>query len=126
MPDWDSSVVDWCRAAAIVADVDPVKYGLLKRDGSDFKLAAHPVPLEAFISNLSDHDYVLMGSAMHVVSDYLKPRYAAWQPPTTFDWYRAAVLSQSSAMSLYDTLTRRGESAFTAALQKVESGLDFT
>lgn len=124
--DWNAGVVDWCRASAMIAGVDPVAFGLLQRDGSGFKLAANPVPLEAFISNLSDHDYVLMSTAMHVVSDHLKARYAAWQPPITFDWYRAAVLSQSSAMNLYDTLTRRGESAFTTALQTVEGHLDFT
>lgn len=124
--DWNAAVVDWCRASALIAGIDPVAFGLLKRDGSSFKLAAEPVPIEAFISNLSDHDYVLMSTAMHVVSDHLKTRYASWQPPTTFDWYRAAVLSQSSAMSLYDALTRRGESVFTTALQKVEANLDFT
>ena len=110
----------------VVAGVDPVAYGLVKPDGSAWKLAADPVPLEAFVSYLSDHDYVLSVHAAHVVNDRLKTRYASWQPPTTLGWYRAAVLSQTTAIALYDTLARRGESAFTAALQRAESALDFT
>jgi len=121
----EAHVVDWCRAAAIVAGVDPVQYGLVKADGSTFALAESPVPLEAFISNLSDHDYVATIPAMHVVSDRLKTRYAQWQPPTTFDWYRAAVLSRTTALSLYDTLARHGEPAFTAALERTEATLHF-
>ncbi len=121
----EAHVVDWCRAAAIVAGVDPVQYGLVKADGSAFVLAESPVPLEAFISNLSDHDYVATVPAMHVVSDRLKTRYAQWQPPTTFDWYRAAVLSRTTALALYDTLARHGEPAFTAALERAEATLHF-
>ena len=119
-------VVAWCRAAAIVAGVDPVAFGLVKPDGSDFKLAADPVPVEAFINYLSDHDFVLSVHAAQVVDEQLKARFAAWQPPTTFGWYRAAVLAQSTAIALYDTLGRHGATAFAAALQNVESGLSFT
>jgi hypothetical protein len=119
-------VVDWCRAAAIIAGVDPIAYGLVKADGSGFKLAADPVPVESFINYLSDHDYVLSVHAAHVVNDRLQTRYAAWQPPTTLGWYRAAVLSQSTAIALYDTLARNGEAAFAASLQQIESNLSFT
>jgi hypothetical protein len=122
----EKHVVDWCRAAAIVAGVDPVAYGLVKPDGSGFKLAADPVPVEAFISYLSDHDYVLSVHAAEVVNGRLNARYAQWQPPTTPDWYRAAVLSQTTAIALYDQLARRGETVFTATLQAVEANLSFT
>ena len=122
----ETHVVDWCRAAAIVAGVDPVAYGLVKADGSGFKLAADPVPVESFINYLSDHDYVLSVHAAHVVNEQLKTRYAQWQPPTTLAWYRAAVLSQSTAIALYDMLARRGETAFAASLQQVEANLAFT
>jgi hypothetical protein len=118
-----AAIVDWCRAAAIVAGVDPVQYGLVKPAGSGYALALDPVPLEAFISNLSDHDYVLAVPAMRTVSARLKSRYAQWQPATTFDWYRAAVLSRTTALALYDTLGRHGESAFNAAVQRIESTL---
>lgn len=122
----EKQVVDWCRAAAIVADVDAVKYGLVKPDGSGWKLAADPVPAEAFINYLSDHDYVLSVHAAHVVDEHLQTRYGVWQPPTTLAWYHAAVLSQSTAIALYDTLARRGENAFAAALGQIEANLDFS
>src|ERR1700681_2185673 len=64
----EAKVVAWCRAAAIVANVDAVQYGLVKRDGSNYVLAADPVPLEAFVNHLSDHDYVVSVHAMHVVA----------------------------------------------------------
>jgi hypothetical protein len=121
----EKHVVDWCHAAAIVAGVDPVQYGLLKPDGSRFVLAANPVPLEAFISNLSDHDYVATIPALTTVSDRLKLRYAQLQPATTFGWYRAALLSHTSALALYDTLARHGEGAFNASVQRVEATLQF-
>jgi hypothetical protein len=119
-------VVDWCRAAAIIAGVDPVAYGLVKPDGAGYKLAADPVPIECFINNLSDHDYVLSVHAAQVIDVQLKARYAQWQPPTTLGWYHAAVLSQSTAIALYDTLSRRGASAFAAALAQYEAKLDFS
>ena len=53
------------------------KYGLVKPDGSGWKLAADPVPTEAFINYLSDHDYVLSVHAAHVVDEHLKTRYGA-------------------------------------------------
>ena len=84
------------------------------------------MPIEAFISNLSDHDYVVSVYAAHVVNDQLKKRYDSWQPPTTLAWYRAAVLSQSTAIALYDTLTRNGATAFAAAVAQVEAKLNFS
>jgi hypothetical protein len=122
----EKQVVDWCRAAAIIAGVDAVAYGLVKVDGSGFKLAADPVPVESFINHLSDHDFVLSVHAAQVVDARLRARYAQWQPPTTLGWYHAAVLSQSTAIALYDTLARRGESAFADALGRFEANLDFS
>jgi len=119
----ETHVVDWCRAAAIVAGVDPVQYGLLVRDGSTYKLAVTP-PLECFISFLSDHDWVLSVHAAHVIGDQLKRRYAARPAETTYAWYRAAVLSKTTAISLYDTLARRGEDAFASTVAKTESSVD--
>jgi hypothetical protein len=122
----ETQVTNWARAAAIVAGVDAVAFGLVKPDGAGWKLAADPVPLAAFVSNLSDHDFVLSVHAAHVVDEALKTRYAQWQPPTTLAWYHAAVLSQTTCIALYDTLSRRGATAFATALQQAEAKLDFT
>jgi hypothetical protein len=123
----ESKVVAWCRAAAIVANVDPIAYGLVKRDGSAYALAADPVPLEAFVNYLSDHDYVLSVHAMHVVAPRLQQRWAR-QPglaglAPTFPWYRSMILTRTSVIALYDTLARTGTDAFDRTLQRVESQL---
>ena len=64
----EAKVVTWCRAAAILAGVDPVAYGLLRKTTDGFALAPRYVPIESFITHLADHDYVLAVHAMHDVS----------------------------------------------------------
>ena len=106
-------VASWCRAAAMIAGVDPVEYGLLDRSGN---LAALP-PIEAFVSNLSDHDYVLSVHAMQRVSplvEQLAP-YAAGSAEAR--WWRHRVLATASAIALYEKLTQ-SEGAFRAAVLK--------
>lgn len=123
----EAKVVAWCRAAAIVANIDPVAYGLVTRNGTAYALAADPVPLEAFVNYLSDHDYVLSVHAMHVVAARLQQRWTR-QPglnslAPTFPWYRAMILTRTSAIALYDTLARSGADAFDRTLVRVESQL---
>ena len=123
----EAKVVAWCRAAAIVAGVDPVQYGLVKRDGTNYALAADPVPLEAFVNHLSDHDYVVSVHAMHVVAARLQQRWSRQEGLTrlapTFPWYRAMILTRNTAIALYDTLARNGPDAFDRTLMRTESQL---
>jgi hypothetical protein len=123
----EAKVVAWCRAAAIVANVDPVAYGLVKRDGSAYALAADPVPLEAFVHHLSDHDYVISVHAMHVVGARLQQRWSRLRGlaelAPTFAWYRAMILTRTTALALYDTLARNGADAFDRTVVRVESQL---
>ncbi|MDB5071355.1 MAG: hypothetical protein JWM87_2466 [Candidatus Eremiobacteraeota bacterium] len=123
----EAQVVAWCRAAAIVANVDPVAYGLVKRDGSAYALAADPVPLEAFVHHLSDHDYVISVHAMHVVAARLQQRWSRLRGlaelAPTFAWYRAMILTRTTALALYDTLARNGADAFDRTVVRVESQL---
>jgi putative nucleotidyltransferase with HDIG domain len=106
-------VASWCRAAAIIAGVDPVEYGLLDRAGN---LAALP-PIEAFVSNLSDHDYVLSVHAMQQVG----PRVEALAPyaagSAEMRWWRHGVLANASAIALYEKLAQ-SEGAFRSAVRK--------
>jgi hypothetical protein len=123
----EAKVVAWCRAAAIVAGVDAVAFGLVKRDGAGYALAADLAPLEAFVNYLSDHDYVLSVHAMHVVSSRLQQSWSRRPALTnlapTFAWYRAMILTRTSALALYDALARNGADAFDRALVRVESQL---
>ncbi len=118
----EAKVAAWCKAAAIVAGVDPVDVGLLAAGGT---LAASPVPTEAFVSYLSDHDYVLSIHAAHVVGARLKVRYeriaVRLERPVGFPWYRAAILAHATALALYDRLARRGADDFERELTRLET-----
>jgi len=111
----EKSVVQWCRASAAIAGVDPVAYGLLARDGAGYKLAQLP-PVEAFVSNLSDHDFVLSVQAAHEVV----PRVDALAPAGETRWWRLEVLAHASIIALYHELTQseaRFERAVAAAVR---------
>lgn len=115
----EKSVVQWCRASAAIAGVDPVAFGLLRRDGADYKLAQLP-PLEAFVNNLSDHDFVLSVHAAHEVV----PRVDALAPAGAGRWWRLEVLSRASIVALYHELTQsetRFERAVAAAARDVHA-----
>jgi hypothetical protein len=105
-------VAAWCKAAAMIAGVDPVEFGLLDRSGN---LAALP-PIEAFVSNLSDHDYVLSVYAVQQI----KPRLAALGPAGAGSaegrWWRSRVMANASAIALYEAGTR-GDAAFVDAVR---------
>jgi hypothetical protein len=103
----EAKVVNWCRAAAMIAGVDPVEYGLVKKTPDGYVLAA-PAPIEAFVCHLSDHDYVLAIPAVREVV----PRLSKMNPSF---WFRHEVLSRTSAVALYGELTR-GEDAFRRAV----------
>ncbi len=109
-------VAAWCKAAAMIASVDPVEYGLLARDGN---LAAIP-PVEAFVSNLSDHDYVL---SVHAVQQ-IKPRLAGMGPAGAESaegrWWRYGVMANASAIALYEAATR-SDAAFANAVRRAAS-----
>jgi hypothetical protein len=103
----EAKVVNWCRAAALIAGVDPVEYGLVKKTAGGYALAAL-APIEAFVSHLSDHDYVLTIPAVREVVPQL-------QKLNPSPWFRHEVLSRTSAVALYRDLTQ-GEDAFRRAV----------
>lgn len=100
----EAKVADWARAAAMIAGVDPIDYGLLKKNGQKYELAMVP-PIEAFINNLSDHDYVLSVHAMHQVAPLVDEHIqAAGITASQALWHRNALLANVSAITLYQTL----------------------
>jgi hypothetical protein len=112
----EAKVAQWCRASATIAGVDPVEYGLVDRSGD---LAALP-PLEAFVSNLSDHDYVLSVHAVQAI----EPRLAALGPAGAGSaegrWWRHRVMANASAIALYEAFTQ-SDAAFVHAVRKAAS-----
>lgn len=104
----EKKVVDWCRAAAMIAGVDPVEYGLVKKSGDGYVLAELP-SIETFVSNLSDHDYVMTIPAVRNVA----PLLHGINPSL---WFRHRVLAHTSAVRLYQELATHGEAGFHKAL----------
>lgn len=99
-------VAAWAQAAAMIAGVDPVDFGLLKKAAGKYELAQLP-PIEAFINNLSDHDYVLSVHAMHEVAPLVDAHIAAANVPKPEAlWHRNALLANTTAISLYQMLAK--------------------
>jgi hypothetical protein len=110
----EDKVVTWCRAAAMLAGVDPIRFGLLRLDNETYRLAPDAVPIEAFVNYLSDHDYVLSVHAMHVVRAALRPRVSdVWEINT--------ILARRSAIALYQVLSDDGERGFDREVDRVLS-----
>jgi hypothetical protein len=105
----EARVADWCRASAIIAGVDPVEFGLVRRTAAGYALASLP-PIEAFVSHLSDHDFVLTIPAVREVV----PRLCAMNPSP---WFRHETLARTSAVALYEALLRGGEREFERAVR---------
>lgn len=92
----EAKVVSWCRAAALIAGVDPVEFGLVKKTSDGYALATLP-SIESFVNYLSDHDFVLTIPAVREVV----PAIAKINSDL---WFRHRVLSRASAIALYEEL----------------------
>lgn len=104
----EPKVVTWCRAAAAIAGVDPVEYGLVRKTAGGYTLAQLP-PIETFVNHLSDHDYVLTVPAVTTLNPKLEAMGGRWG--------RHRILARASAVALYQDLTR-GEAVFEAAARR--------
>ena len=65
----EESVVNWIKAASIIAQKNPVKYGLLDKSGDKLPTPQHQ---EGYIVHLGDHDCVLSGIVAKNTVIYLK------------------------------------------------------
>lgn len=119
----EAKVVTWCRAAAMIAGVDPVSFGLVKKTSDGYGLA-QPPPIEAFVNHLSDHDYVLSIAAAQAVRPMLAkvaPQFGfSKSNESALNWWRLQVTSAASEIALYHELTH-GESRFISAVKKAIS-----
>lgn len=113
----ETQVVNWLKAAAIIAGVDPIQYGLLDASGKTLPL---PRRQEGFICHLGDHDFVLSVPAVQwtlpVMRDIAKADYKlsdADLQGKPFNSLRNMVYSQVSAMRL--------EQAYTGGKEQVRA-----
>jgi hypothetical protein len=119
-------LVNYIRAAAIIARVDPVVTGLLRRtDAGELALAQVPPRAEGQINHLSDHDFIFSGdSASLLISSLqqLAPRYgiASSADPPRFNLFRNLVLSQAPDMLLYGVLQTGGLDGLKATIDDLD------
>jgi hypothetical protein len=116
-------LVNYIRAAAIIAHVDPVGMGMLRQTADGFALAQDPPRIEPHINHLSDHDFVFSGDSAAIMIQTLKdlaPSYGidpASQAPR-FNLFRNLVFSQLTDMRLYGVLQVGGPDAVKATIDQ--------
>ena len=137
----EATVVNWLRAAAIIAQIDPVAKGYLSQD-ADKSYHLPPLPnsatfklddgktevtrfrIEYMIINLSDADYVFSEPSLHTVDLVLK----MLAPDFGFDpadqarynnGFRNPVLTMLSGERLFMLYTSEGVSAVRQQVQKL-------
>ena len=118
----ERDVVNWIKAAAILAGQDPVSLGLLAADGKTLPI---PRRAEGFITHLGDHDWVLsVPSARWTIAklqEIARQEYGMTEEDLQtkkFHAFRNYVFSQATLEQLYLIWAKEGE---TALLDKVKS-----
>ena len=108
----EAQIVGWIKAAAIIAGVDPVKYGLLDKSGETLP---QPRRQEGFLCHLGDHDFVLSVPAVQwtlpVMSEIARQDYKlsdADLKGKPFNSLRNRVYSQASAMRVHNVYAHEG------------------
>jgi hypothetical protein len=117
-------VVDYIRAAALIARVDPVSYGLLRRtEDGGFALAQDPPRIEDYIANFADGDYLFTNDAIPLLVATLTEVAAGYGidaagEPAHFNLFRNLVLSQLSEVRLYGIFLQAGADGVRAAIDR--------
>jgi hypothetical protein len=118
-------VAHFIQAAAVMAQVDPVDYGLLERKGRDTVLA--PQPAEQWVTHLADMNWPYTMGAAHLYTypllqelartDYgLTERDLVGRP---FNQLKNYVWSQLGQIALYEILIREGFDAARRAVKRL-------
>src|SRR5262249_50718384 len=116
-------LVNYLRAAAILARRDPVALGLLERhpDGN-LDLTQHPPRIEAHITHLSHHDFLFSNDSMATMIAALNQlaRQYGIDPDSAprFNVFRNLVFAQVSDMRLYGVLVVSGLPGVKAVIDR--------
>lgn len=110
-PKDEATVVAWIKAASIIAQQNPVQYGLLDKTGEKLPTPHHQ---EGYIVHLGDHDFVLSGDASNQIVAALSEiaqkdyNFSSESNPTLFNNFRNYIGSQVSFMFLHNYLAQNG------------------
>ena len=116
-------VAHFIEAAAVMAQVDPVDYGLLERRNGNPVLA--PLPAEQWVTHLADMNWPYAMGAAHLhtwplLQRIAEERYAMSQRDRRgrpFNQLKNYVWSQLGQIGLYEIMIREGEKAAAATVQ---------
>ena len=118
--------VDYLRAASILAGVDPIEAGVLKRDGQALVLPQVVLP-EGAINHLSDHDYILEDPAEGAVREALGRIVAARviekkATPSELElrWEMHRIETRAPGLKLYFVWVHGGDAALAAELKRLK------
>ncbi len=118
-------VAHFIKAAGILANVDPVDYGLLERKGGDMVLA--PQPAEQWVTHLADMNWPYAMGAAHLHTVPLLRRFAEDRlkikgrdlSGRPFNQLKNYVWSQLGQIALYEILVREGQDAANKTLSQL-------
>ncbi|MBU2700643.1 hypothetical protein Ga0466249_001735 [Sporomusaceae bacterium BoRhaA] len=119
----EHDVVNWLKAASILAGKDPVDVGLLSSTGKTLPL---PRRTEGFLVHLGDHDFVLAGAAskwmVAKLGDIAKAEYSFTEADlktSRFYAFRNYVFSQVTLDQLYLIWTIKGDEALIDMVKSI-------
>jgi len=119
----ETLVVNWIKAAAIIAGVDPVGYGLLEKTSDTLPL---PRRQEGFLVHLGDHDFVLSVPTVQwtlpIMRNIAQEKYGMSEVDLNgkpFNSLRNMVYSRISAMRLHNVYALEGVNGVVALMQGV-------
>ncbi|GAB5471281.1 MAG: hypothetical protein Kilf2KO_43110 [Rhodospirillales bacterium] len=118
-------VAHFIKAAAIMAQVDPVDYGLLERKGGEMVLA--PVPAEQWVTHLADMNWPYTMGGAHLYTWPLLQQVAQQDFGLTdsdltgrpFNQFKNYVWSQLGQIPLYEILVREGFDAARTTINRL-------
>ncbi|MBS3652183.1 hypothetical protein KEU06_26665 [Pseudaminobacter sp. 19-2017] len=117
-------VSHFIQAAAVLAQVDPVDYGLLERKGGRLVLA--PQPAEQWVTHLADMNWPYTMGAAHLYTAPLLREHAESQLGVAgkgreYNQLKNYVWSQIGQIPLYEILVREGREAANKTIGRLVS-----
>lgn len=119
----EKNPVKWLKAAAIIAGVDPIEYGLLEKGGMTLPLQRS---MESFVTHLGDHDWILAVPAAQwmvpVLEKIAMEDYGikkAELKSKKFNSFRNVVFSQATIMGLYHLMQKHGKEALRRQVHNI-------
>jgi len=119
-------VAHFIKAAAVLANIDPVDYGLLERKGGGEVVLA-PQPAEQWVTHLADMNWPYTMGAAHLYTEPMLRQFAASRlklkerdrADKPFNQLKNYVWSQLSQITLYEILVREDEDAAFRTLDRL-------